>query len=97
MAVQELTPGEKHDFNGIHFFGELDKTGEILTYALLDGWAKREFVLEIDSHGGHVDFISHEGDAPAEENQRLLGAIAILARAKNPEIITVEDMDGNLL
>lgn len=97
MSAQELAPNEAHDLDGIHFQGECDEEGENRTYAVVDGWAKREFVLEIDQDGGHVDFLEYERVAPGEENARVLAAIAHLARIKNKEILTIEDMDGNLL
>jgi hypothetical protein len=101
MATVELGPDDRYEYEGVMIHAE--RYGdETHTYVTLDGWKKREFDLEIDTEGGHIDGIDFEREAPPEENLRALAAIAIFARQKAPEVIgeeiaTVEDPYGNLL
>jgi hypothetical protein len=101
MATVELGPGEEYEFDGVKIHAVYDGK-EHHTFVTLDGWKTREFDLEVDEAGGHIDGIDYERQAPPEENLRAFAAIAIFARQKAPqvigiEIITVEDPDGNLL
>ncbi len=101
MATVELPPGESFSHGNVRIEGEW-VDGEYVTRAKLGGWIDREFELEINESGGHVDGIDYFDTAPREENELILAAIAAFARGKSmgtigQQIITVEDPNGNLL
>lgn len=97
MATPELSANEEYTTDHTRIFGVWDGR-ECLTYVSVNGQSPREFVLEIDGElGCHVDFLAGDREAPPEENQLALMAIAGLSRIKSPDTILIEDPDGNLL
>jgi hypothetical protein len=96
MATPELAQGEEYDFDGVHIEGEW-VSGECHIITTTDGWKRREVDVEINDSGIHIDGIEYERVVPVNEKSIVFGAVAKFVRIKNPELITAEDPDGNLL
>lgn len=95
MATPELALGEEYDFDDVHIWGVWEN-GECRTYMSHNGHI-REFVLEIEDDGRHLDHLEYENQIPQDERELALRAIHAFGRLKRPDIITTEDPRGNLI
>lgn len=96
MATLELRPDEELVFSQTRFTDYWDG-GECHTLVSVNDQPPREFVVELDEGGGHIDFLEGLPATPLEDDKIALAGIAALARMLRPDIATIEDPDGNLL
>lgn len=95
MATPELAPGEEYDFDDVHIWGVWD-SGECRTY-MSHRENVREFVLEVEKDGRHLDFLQYLDHIPIDEREIAFSAIHRFGLKKYPDLITTEDPDGNLI